>query len=759
MARAGDKSVFISYARKDGAQLAKRLLGDLRREGFDVWLDTQEIAGGATWTREIEEALDSAQVVLALLTSGSYISEICRAEQLRALRHGKCVIPLLAQRGADVPLHLETKNYRDFTASSTQEGRFKELLEDIRGRKGVELKEEYRQTYVTAPPLPANFVDRPEALKALRNALITDGESRHIALTALNGMGGIGKTVLAQALCQDEVVQQAFPDGIIWITVGKETAFDVVTRMREVGKALNDDLTRYDNDLGSTNQYRTTIRSKAALIVIDDVWRAHDVEPFRADSPRSRLLFTTRDASIAAAVGAQEHTADLLTQEQSREVLARWSGLKTDNLSSQTDGLIRECGRLPLALSMTGAMLKNKPPAFWNRVLDLLGKADIEKIKAQFPDYPHSSLFRAIQVSVDALEPIARERYLALAGLLEDMPAYHTIQQTLWNVDEGEALEIAEQFVSLSLAQRDGDSGAIRLHDLQLDYVRAQYPNREALALIHEAMRLSGHVIAKDESQFASQVVGRLLPHRDLLAVREFADSLVKGAPRPWVRLLHPTLHPPGTSLIRTLQGSNAVNGVAVSPDGRRAVSASVDTTLKVWDLESGRELRTLQGHSESVRGVAVSPDGRRAVSASWDKTLKIWDLETGRELRTLRGHTDYVNRVAVSSDGRRAVSASGDKTLKLWDLETGRELRTLQGHSGGVYGVAVSSDGRRAVSASHDNTLKVWDLEVGAVVATFTCDAGAKCCAFAGAHSIVGGDLAARVHFLKLIEKSYPNY
>ena len=79
---------------------------------------------------------------------------------------------------------------------------------------------------------------------------------------------------------------------------------------------------------------------------------------------------------------------------------------------------------------------------------------------------------------------------------------------------------------------------------------------------------------------------------------------------------------------------------MAVSPDGRRAVSASDDKTLKVWDLETGRELRTLEGHSDGVTGVAVSPDGRRAVSASYDNTLKVWDLESGRELRTLEGHS-----------------------------------------------------------------------------------------------------------------------
>ena len=93
---------------------------------------------------------------------------------------------------------------------------------------------------------------------------------------------------------------------------------------------------------------------------------------------------------------------------------------------------------------------------------------------------------------------------------------------------------------------------------------------------------------------------------------------------------------------------------MAVSADGRRAVSASGDNTLKVWDLESGRELRTLEGHSDWVYGVAVSPDGRRAVSASADNTLKVWDLESGRELRTLEGHSAWVTGVAVSA-GRAA--------------------------------------------------------------------------------------------------------
>jgi WD40 repeat protein len=75
---------------------------------------------------------------------------------------------------------------------------------------------------------------------------------------------------------------------------------------------------------------------------------------------------------------------------------------------------------------------------------------------------------------------------------------------------------------------------------------------------------------------------------------------------------------------------------------------------------------------------VAVTADGRRAVSASWDKTLKVWDLENGRALRKLEGHASFVSGVAATADGTLAVSASGDNTLKVWDLESGLQVASF---------------------------------------------------------------------------------
>ncbi len=167
----------------------------------------------------------------------------------------------------------------------------------------------------------------------------------------------------------------------------------------------------------------------------------------------------------------------------------------------------------------------------------------------------------------------------------------------------------------------------------------------------------------------------------------------------------------------QSLAGS--VNGCAVTPDGRRVVSAFFNGTLKVWDLDAGRVLATFQGHADEVTACVVTPDGRRVISASADQTLKVWEFDTGRVLATLDGHANWVRACAVAPDGRRAISASHDHTLRIWDLDAGRALATLDGHEDWVTACAVTPDGRRVISASHDHTLRVWDLDTARVLAT----------------------------------------
>jgi len=163
---------------------------------------------------------------------------------------------------------------------------------------------------------------------------------------------------------------------------------------------------------------------------------------------------------------------------------------------------------------------------------------------------------------------------------------------------------------------------------------------------------------------------------------------------------------------VATLEGHTGwVSGVAITADGRRAVSGSSDKTVRVWDLEAGRLIATLEGHAGTVSGVAATADGRRAISCADDKTVRVWDLEASKLIATLEGHTESIWGVAITADGRRAVSRCADKTVRLWDLEEGRLIAMLEGHTDTVMGVAITADGRRAVSGSLDNTVRVWDL------------------------------------------------
>lgn len=170
---------------------------------------------------------------------------------------------------------------------------------------------------------------------------------------------------------------------------------------------------------------------------------------------------------------------------------------------------------------------------------------------------------------------------------------------------------------------------------------------------------------------------------------------------------------------ILSLEGhTECVNSAAFSPDGKRIVSASDDQTVRIWDAETGKELFCLEGHDGFVYSAAFSPDGERIVSASWDRTrtVCIWNAESGKKIRKLKGHTDRVRSVAFSPDGKQIISASDDKTVRVWDVRFDSEVvpRRLKGHTEWVLSVAFSPDGKRIASTSDDKTVRIWDVKTG---------------------------------------------
>ena len=439
----------------------------------------------------------------------------------------------------------------------------------------------------------------------------------------------------------------------------------------------------------------------------------------------------------------------MLERPQSLRLLAEWTVKREpDKLPPEAAEVAQECGDLPLALAMIGAMVRMDPgPTAWCDALARLRRADLAAIKVKIADYPYPDLLRAIEVSVEGLESADRERYLDLAVFPEDQPVPESALSVLWRLDTIDTRGCMARLATSSLAGWAMGESALLLHDLLRDFVHKRrekdlpgshlrlveawdalpklpdaYARRwvayhlveagrnddlrrlllnfdylfgkltatdanaliadydyladeENLRVVQSTIRLSANVLASDARQLASQLTGRLLDagtHEIQTLLKQAAEK----APRFSLWPLRANLTPPGGPLIRIFEGHNgAVLGVAITPDGRRVVSASGDSTLRVWDLESGQSLRTIQDHSDGVNGVAITPDGRRTVSASDDNTLRVWDLESGREL-ALHAADGPPDCCAVSLDGRTIVAGESSGRVHLLILVEADETK-----------------------------------------------------------------------------------
>jgi hypothetical protein len=269
-------------------------------------------------------------------------------------------------------------------------------------------RQRVRHDFYQHVPLPSNYVPRGDLLTEVRAGLLSG--SRDVALTsallsqpaALHGMGGIGKSVMARALCDDRTVQADFPDGILWAALGKDaTDADVIQQMRDWVIALGGMVTE---SVPSVNTLKNTLagllKDLACLLIVDDVWQHSRADHFRMGGPRCRLVITTRDGEVARELGARVQPIPLMMEDEAVSLLEIWAdgALLTKDKSLKCK-IVHRLGRLPLAVKLAGGQhLIRRDPEEWLRNFDVL------KLKSSRPEGDvHDSLEQTFRLSLEGL--------------------------------------------------------------------------------------------------------------------------------------------------------------------------------------------------------------------------------------------------------------------------------------------------------------------------------------------------------------------
>lgn len=771
MAARNRPQLFVSYARADDEPFVLRLVADLRKRGIGVWWDRDTMASrGRSFLQELRDAIWNADRVLAVVGPAALRSPYVRAEWEHALLFCRAVVPVLRQgepgsfpgdlerRAARLLPRLHMSDFRNDADYADSLGKLVRLLRTpipaAAALHGV-------------PALPPHFLPRLEAIEALEDDLLADAVAPRVLgaggrVAAMVGQGGSGKSVVAAALCRDNLARRAFADGIVWLGVGQQV--DALTTLNRLGGLLDERFKPGADTAQARDRVEKWLEDRVVLIVLDDVWQLAQVEPVAAAlGARGRLLLSTRDAALATALGARVHPLAPLAPAQALQLLASWTGHEAAELPAESKQVAQACGQLPLALAVCGGMAATGTP--WADIVDALRCADLAFLGIELPQYPHRDLFKALAVGVDALaraDADAAQRYRCLAVLPRDEAVPEAAIERLWgaSLSPRQSRQLVTRLASQALLQLqvDGAKRRVSLHALQHDYLLALQPDLVALhrqlvdayetacggrwAAAEDDGYVLRHLVRHLHGAGRQGEVDRLLVDPDWLVARCLATDI--GSMLADYRCASPD-HRAAAALADALrlaayvvaQDRSLLIGQLI---GRLLVSSEPEVVLLVQRLAAWRGRpwlrpatascliaaggaleRILTRGSHYVSVIAVGADSSTAVTAStFGKDLLVWDLARGELVRTLIGARQHevmelthrrgpADAVAISPDGSHAVSALARPELTLWDLQAGRAVNTFAGHRDNVNAVVWRADGR-ITSVDRSGEVLVWD-------------------------------------------------
>jgi WD40 repeat protein/nucleoside phosphorylase len=747
---AGQPRVFIGQIASANTLLKDARLRDELRDRFHVKAVEMEAAGiaDATWD------LGASYLVIRGICdycdanksdSWQEYATIAAAGYMRALLQS---LPATSAR-LDTPIR---QSYLLFTSA------------------GYEPPQSPTGTIHRPPPLvddlPPGYVHRQREFQALKDSLLRTSPDRLTAMTsALKAAGGYGKTTLAQALCRDTEIRQAFPDGIEWVTLGNAlTMGDLVDKVKDLIYRLSGTRPPVTNLEVARAELQALLAERRLLLVLDDAWFERDLKPFLHGGPSCARLITTRNED-ALPDDVEHIPIDAMQDEEAIQVLCSGIGALEEFKAYEQalyDLIDRRLRRWPLLLALANGMLRHHVKRHHHSVADALAaltyaldKRGLLAFDPQHPQERQAAAALTLDASLDLLNPDDATRYLQLAIFPENtflpLAVVHRLWESTTTFSEQETDELCMRLYDLSLLRfYDSRAQHLQLHDVIRDYLR--FKEVTTLPTLQRQFLATYHVnrwadLPTNESYLWKYLVTHLIETQqqdvllstmvDLryLATKVYVQQSAYAAEADLEQaatavLAMPILHTlkqyiaKSSDLFyrsRTLQEMECallsqLYAVEELTEACQALQQEIPRPfLMPWypfpEASKTALIRTLRGHTAAVTACAISPDGNWIVSASADKTLKLWNAHSGALRFTLEGHSAAVTSCVINPDGNRILSTSEDGTIRVWNAYTGNELLVLRGHKGAVTDCAISPDGNWIVSAATDKTLKCWDI------------------------------------------------
>src|SRR5437588_4742374 len=410
--------VFLSYARSDGEPFATQLRQRLEAEQIPLWQDRVGMEGGKDWWLQIVEALNKVEFLVLVMTPAAMGSEMVRKEWRYARQQGVCVYPVKGTPDLDfnsLPHWMRSAHFYDL------DHEWPKLLNDLNTRC------QQRRVPFMVEDLPTDYVARPRECEALIGKLLDERREEPVAITAaLRGAGGYGKTTIARALCHDERVQQAFDDGILWVTLGEHPS-NLVGKVEDLIYMLSYERPGFTGIDAAGARLAELLAERDILLVVDDVCDGMHLKPFLHGGKCCARLVTTRNEDVLPA-NAQSLVVDAMQPGEAVQLLS--FGLQTGAFTAKDmqalRALVARLGEWALLVKLANGVLRDRVGrgealtnalAYLNKALDRRGLTAFDAENAQASNAAVSATLRG---SFDLLRAEQYARYQEQAVFPED---------------------------------------------------------------------------------------------------------------------------------------------------------------------------------------------------------------------------------------------------------------------------------------------------------------------------------------------------